>query len=118
VPRADVTKRGRNMSWFFDILWAIIGGAIIGGLARLILPGKQNISLTVTIIAGILGMLIGGFIAHGIGVGETRGIDWIRHLLQLGFGVVFVALAAKLFPRRGTNPPTAPPPGTATGYPT
>jgi uncharacterized membrane protein YeaQ/YmgE (transglycosylase-associated protein family) len=106
------------MSWFFDILWAIIGGAIIGGLARLILPGKQNISLTVTVIAGILGMLIGGFIAHGIGVGETRGIDWIRHLLQVGFGVVFVALAARLFPRRGTNTPTAPPPGATTGYPT
>jgi uncharacterized membrane protein YeaQ/YmgE (transglycosylase-associated protein family) len=97
------------MSWVFDIIWAIVGGAIIGALARLILPGKQNISVTATIIAGILGMLVGGFVAHGVGVGETRGIDWIRHLLQVGFGVVFVAAAAKLFPRRGSTTTTGRP---------
>ncbi|GAB3867534.1 GlsB/YeaQ/YmgE family stress response membrane protein [Dactylosporangium cerinum] len=42
------------------ILWAIIGGAIIGVLARLILPGRQNISVVLTVAVGIVAALIGG----------------------------------------------------------
>ena len=41
------------------VIGTIIFGAIIGVLARLVLPGKQNISMLVTVILGILGALIG-----------------------------------------------------------
>ena len=41
------------------IIGLIIFGAVIGVLARLVLPGKQNISLPMTIILGILGALAG-----------------------------------------------------------
>lgn len=78
------------------ILWGIIGGAIIGVLARLILPGRQNISWWATIIAGILGALLGGLIADWLGVGETRGIDWWRHIIQLAAAVLFVWIAARI----------------------
>lgn len=78
------------------IIWAIIGGAIIGVLARLILPGKQNISVWLTIGVGILAMLLGGLIATWLGVGETSGIDWWRHIIQVALGVLFVWLAARL----------------------
>lgn len=76
------------------ILWAIIGGAIIGVLARLILPGRQNISVWLTIGVGIAAALIGGLIADWLGVGDTEGIDWIRHIIQIALAVVFVWLAA------------------------
>jgi uncharacterized membrane protein YeaQ/YmgE (transglycosylase-associated protein family) len=77
------------------ILWAIIGGAIIGVLARLILPGRQNISIWLTIGVGIAAALIGGLIADWLGVGETDGIDWIRHIIQVLLAVLFVWLAAR-----------------------
>jgi uncharacterized membrane protein YeaQ/YmgE (transglycosylase-associated protein family) len=77
------------------ILWAVIGGAIIGALARLILPGRQNISVWVTIAVGIAAALIGGLVADWLGVGETEGIDWIRHLIQVALAVLFVWLAAR-----------------------
>jgi uncharacterized membrane protein YeaQ/YmgE (transglycosylase-associated protein family) len=104
------------MSWFFDVLWAVIGGAIIGVLGRLLLPGKQNISMTVTVIAGIAAALAGGLIAHGLGVGDTNGVDWIRHGIQIGLAILFVSLAAKWFPRKDstTAPPGAPPGGYST----
>ena len=44
---------------FGDILGLIVFGAVIGLLARIVLPGRQNISLVVTVILGILGALIG-----------------------------------------------------------
>ena len=43
------------------IIGAIIVGAIIGALGRLLLPGKQNISLVVTILIGIVANLIVGW---------------------------------------------------------
>lgn len=77
------------------ILWAIIGGAIIGVLARLILPGRQNISVWLTIAVGIVAALVGGLIADWLGVGDTEGIDWIRHFIQIALAVLFVWLVAR-----------------------
>ncbi|MFD6419122.1 GlsB/YeaQ/YmgE family stress response membrane protein [Streptomyces sp. NPDC060194] len=73
------------MSW----LWAIILGLILGVIARMILPGKQNIPLWLTVIFGVIGSIIGNAVASWIGVDDTKGIDWIRHLLQL-LGAILV----------------------------
>jgi uncharacterized membrane protein YeaQ/YmgE (transglycosylase-associated protein family) len=79
-----------------DVLGTIIGGLlagiIIGPLARLVLPGKQNISVGMTILIGAVGALIGGFIAQWLGVGETDGIDWIKHAIQVGVAALVVIL--------------------------
>ncbi|MCK1796540.1 GlsB/YeaQ/YmgE family stress response membrane protein [Streptomyces sp. XM4193] len=81
------------MSW----LWAIIVGLILGVLARAILPGKQGIPLWLTVIFGMIGSLLGNLVAGWIGVDNTKGIDWIRHALQLGGAVLVVALGAPLY---------------------
>ncbi|RKT78602.1 hypothetical protein DFJ68_2050 [Terracoccus luteus] len=60
------------------IIGAIVAGLIIGALGRLILPGKQNISLVATIIIGIVASLVGTFILGAIfGYGnDNGGIRW------------------------------------------
>lgn len=78
------------------IITAIVVGAIIGALGRLVLPGKQSIGILLTIIVGIVAALIGTFIAGTIGVNDTRGIDWIELALQVGLAVVGVAIVAGL----------------------
>jgi uncharacterized membrane protein YeaQ/YmgE (transglycosylase-associated protein family) len=74
-----------------NIIWIIIGGAIIGVLARLLMPGRQSIPWWATIGAGIVGMFLGDFLAQLLGVKETAGFDWIRHGLQLVAGIAAVA---------------------------
>lgn len=91
------------------ILWGIIGGTIIGILGRLLLPGRQNISMLWTIIAGILAATLGGLLAGWMGVGETAGIDWIRHIIQVGLAVLFVWLAARMIPGDRGRPHSARP---------
>ncbi|MCD9900249.1 GlsB/YeaQ/YmgE family stress response membrane protein [Streptomyces sp. MT29] len=76
------------MSW----LWAIIVGLVLGVIARAILPGKQDTPIWLTIIFGILGSILGNAVAGWIGVEDTKGIDWIRHLLQLAGAVAVVAV--------------------------
>ncbi len=77
------------------IIGTIIFGAIIGVLARLVLPGKQNISIIVTVILGILGALIGyaiwGMITgDGFMGGDTRGFDVIRWLISIAAAAILV----------------------------
>jgi uncharacterized membrane protein YeaQ/YmgE (transglycosylase-associated protein family) len=74
-----------------NIIWIIIGGAIIGLLARLVMPGKQSIPWWATIGAGIVGMVVGDFLARLLHVETTSGIDWIRHILQVVVAVAAVA---------------------------
>jgi uncharacterized membrane protein YeaQ/YmgE (transglycosylase-associated protein family) len=87
-----------------DVLGTIIGGLlagiIIGPLARLVLPGKQNISLGMTILVGAVGALVGGFIADWAGVGETSGIDWIKLAIQVGVAAVVVLLYGSMAGRK------------------
>ncbi len=66
-----------------SILGAIIGGLIVGLLGRFILPGRQNISLLVTTIIGIIAALIGWWIAGLLGVQTTSGIDWLRWIISI-----------------------------------
>ena len=64
-----------------NIIWAIIAGLIIGLLAKLVVPGRQDIPLWLTIALGIVGALVGNLLAAALGVRFTGGIDWIRHIL-------------------------------------
>jgi len=63
----------------------IVAGLIIGVLARLIKPGKQNIGLLATLALGLVGSVIGGVIANLIGTGD------IFELNVLGFIVAVIA---------------------------
>lgn len=46
----------------FQILGLIVVGLVIGALARLIKPGKQRMSILATLLLGVVGAFIGGFI--------------------------------------------------------
>ncbi|MFF4449728.1 GlsB/YeaQ/YmgE family stress response membrane protein [Streptomyces sp. NPDC001502] len=81
------------MGW----LWAIIVGFVLGLIAKAILPGKQHQPLWLTTLFGIAGAVLGNAVATWIGVGETAGIDWTRHLLQIVGAVVVVALGEMMY---------------------
>ena len=76
------------MGW----LWAIIVGLVLGLLAKAIIPGKQHLPLWLTTLLGIGGALLGNWLARGVGIEETKGIDWGRHVLQVVAAVVLVFL--------------------------
>lgn len=74
------------------LVGGLILGIIIGPLGRLVLPGRQDISLVMTIVIGAIAAIIGGFIADWLGVGETEGIDWIKLAIQVGLAAVGVII--------------------------
>ena len=86
------------------IITAIIVGAIIGALGRLVVPGRQPIPIWLTIVVGIIAAFIGTAIARAIGIPTaTSGIDWLELLVQVIVAAIGVVLAANLYARRGVR---------------
>ncbi|MFI9624029.1 GlsB/YeaQ/YmgE family stress response membrane protein [Streptomyces sp. NPDC052042] len=81
------------MGW----LWAIIVGLVLGLIAKAVLPGKQNIPLWLTALLGLIGGTLGNAAASGLGVRDTKGIDWTRHLLQLIAAVIIVGIGSAVW---------------------
>ena len=79
-------------SFIGTIIGGLIAGVIIGPLGRLVLPGKQDISLGMTILVGAAAAIAGGFIADLLGVGSTKGIDWIKLIIQVALAAGGIAV--------------------------
>lgn len=78
-----------------DLLWAILAwslfGLIAGAIARLLVPGRQPMSILMTIVLGIVGSLLGGFVGWLlIGGQPLQASGWIASIL----GAVVVLLIA------------------------
>jgi len=83
------------MEWLVFLLMLALFGLVIGGLARLILPGAEAIGPLGTILAGIGGALIGGFIGRLL-FGDT---NWLGALVLAVAGAVLLILPFRV-PRR------------------
>jgi len=84
------------------IITAIIIGLIIGALGRLVLPGRQNIPIWLTIVVGIVAALLGTALARALGIPTvTQGVDWLELLVQVIVAAIGVALVSGAWGRRG-----------------
>ncbi|MEU8301222.1 GlsB/YeaQ/YmgE family stress response membrane protein [Micromonospora sp. NPDC048909] len=82
------------------IFTAIIIGLIIGALGRLVVPGKQNIPIWLTLLIGVLAAILGTIVAGALGVDDTSGVDWIELIIQVVFAAIGVAITAGAYGRR------------------
>ena len=87
------------------IITALIVGLIIGALGRLVVPGKQNIPIWLTMVIGVVAALLGTVIARAIGVADTNGVDWTELLFQVALAALGVALVVGIGGRRGHSRP-------------
>jgi len=64
------------------ILWMLIIGLVVGALAKLVMPGKDPGGVFVTILIGVAGALIAGFLGRSLGwYGEGEGAGFIASLI-------------------------------------
>jgi uncharacterized membrane protein YeaQ/YmgE (transglycosylase-associated protein family) len=82
------------------IISAILIGIIIGVLGRLAVPGRQRIGILWTIVVGIVAAFIGSGVAAAFGVADTKGVDWIEWLIQIGLAALGVAALDRTRGRR------------------
>jgi len=78
------------------ILSWIIFGLIVGALAKLFMPGEDPGGILITIVLGIVGALIGGFVARSLGMGDVTGFDF-RSLVIAILGSIILLVIYRLF---------------------
>ena len=88
----------------FHIIGQLIGGLIVGVIARLILPGREALpsgalGWLVTALIGIVGAFIGGFIARSLWASENYAAGWIMSII----GAILLLVVVRLIFGRGES---------------
>ncbi|MFJ6253645.1 GlsB/YeaQ/YmgE family stress response membrane protein, partial [Pseudarthrobacter sp. NPDC092076] len=82
------------------VIGFIVAGLIIGALARLIKPGKQNLGLLATLLLGLAGSVIGGVIASLLGTGDIFELNFLGFIVAVIAAVLLVGTAEAIVGRR------------------
>ena len=85
----------------FGVIGQLIGGLIVGVIARLILPGKEALPAgalgwLLTALIGIAGAFVGGYIARSIWAGENYAAGWIMSILG---SIILLLIVRMIFGR-------------------
>ena len=74
------------------ILSWIVMGLVVGLLGKLIMPGKDPGGIMITVLLGIAGAFVGGFIGSRLGLGSVTGFNLGSLLLAIGGAVLLLIL--------------------------
>ncbi|WP_007026743.1 GlsB/YeaQ/YmgE family stress response membrane protein [Saccharomonospora iraqiensis] len=78
----------------------IVAGLIIGALARLLKPGKQDLGILATLLLGLVGSVIGGTVANLLGTGDIFELNVLGFIIAVIAAVLLIGVAESLVGRR------------------
>ena len=81
---------------FWDVLGFIVFGLFVGAVARLLKPGRQRLGLLWTLLLGIAGSLIGGFVASLLGTGDYFELDFLGAVVAIVAALLLVGVFESL----------------------
>lgn len=76
-----------------QIIGLLIVGLIIGAVARLVKPGRQSIGIGLTLLLGVVGALVGGWLASLMGRGSITELNVVGFILAVIVAVLLIGLA-------------------------
>jgi uncharacterized membrane protein YeaQ/YmgE (transglycosylase-associated protein family) len=68
----------------------IVFGLVVGALARLLKPGRQNLSLLGTLLLGIVGSVIGGVVANLLGTGSIFELNILGSVVAIIAAILLI----------------------------
>lgn len=74
----------------------LVAGLVIGALARLFKPGKQNLGIIATLLLGLAGSVIGGTIANLLGTGDIFELNVFGFIISVVAAVALIGVAEGL----------------------
>ncbi len=81
----------------------VVAGLVIGALARLIKPGKQNLGIVATLLLGLAGSVIGGVIASLLGTGNMFELNFLGFIVAVIAAVLLIGVAEGMSGRRSVR---------------
>ena len=74
----------------------IVFGLVVGAVARLLLPGKQHLSIVATLIIGVVGSVVGGVVANWLGTGDLFELNILGSIVAILTAIVLVVGADRV----------------------
>jgi len=85
------------------IIGFLVFGLVVGAVARLIKPGKQNLSILATLGLGIVGSLIGGVVATLLGTGRFTELNILGAIVAIVAAVLLIGVAESVTGKRSVR---------------
>jgi uncharacterized membrane protein YeaQ/YmgE (transglycosylase-associated protein family) len=83
------------------ILAWILFGLVVGAIAKLLMPGRDPGGIIVTMLLGIVGAMLGGFLGQALGLyGPEQGAGW---LMSIGGAILVLMVYRMLVGRRAAS---------------
>ena len=76
-----------------DILGFLVFGLVVGALARLLKPGKDALSLPMTLGLGVVGSIVGGLVASLLGTGNVFELNVLGAIVAVVAAIVLLVVA-------------------------
>ena len=74
----------------------VVFGLVVGAIARVIVPGRQHLSLLATLLLGLAGSVAGGVIANAIGTGDIFELNFVGAVVAIAAAALLIVLAEKV----------------------
>ena len=73
----------------------IVFGLVVGIVARLLVPGRQELSLGMTVLLGVVGSVVGGIVANALGTGDVFELNFIGSVVAIAASVVLIVIGER-----------------------
>lgn len=77
------------------MLGFVVFGLVVGVLARLIVPGRQELSLGMTVLLGVVGSVVGGLVANALGTGDLLELNALGAIVAIAASVVLIVIGER-----------------------
>jgi uncharacterized membrane protein YeaQ/YmgE (transglycosylase-associated protein family) len=77
------------------VIGFVVFGLVVGVIARLIVPGRQELSLVMTVLLGVIGSVVGGLAANALGTGDILELNVIGSLVAIAASVVLIVIGER-----------------------
>ena len=74
----------------------IVFGLVVGVIARLVVPGRQHLSLAMTVGLGLVGSVVGGVVANALGTGDVFELNVLGSLVAIAAAVVLIVVGDRV----------------------
>ncbi len=74
----------------------IVFGLVVGALARLLVPGRQELGIGMTVLLGVIGSVVGGVVANALGTGDVFELNFIGSVVAIAAAVVLIVAGERL----------------------
>jgi len=78
------------------VIGFIVFGLVVGAVARLLVPGRQQLSIWMTLLLGLIGSVIGGVVANALGTGDILELNVLGSIVAVVAAVALILVGEKV----------------------